>query len=79
MPELIYHLVEHDDGWAYKVAGTFSETFRSRDAAHRAAERAAEEQRQPGETARILYEDSGGQWHELLSSGSDRPATSVDD
>jgi hypothetical protein len=79
MSNLVYHLVEHDGGWAYKVGGSFSETFPTRDAAHRAAARAAAEQRQPGETARILYEDSDGQWREALSDGADRPATQVDD
>ena len=79
MAALTYHLVEHDGGWAYRVDGTYSETFRTRDDAHRAAVRAAAEQEQPGETTRILFEDSAGEWHEVLSSGSDRPSTSVDD
>jgi hypothetical protein len=79
MTALTYHLVEHDGGWAYKADGTFSETFRTRDDAHRAAVRAASEQEQPGQTTRILYEDSVGNWHDLVSPGSDRPSTSVDD
>ena len=79
MTSLTYHLVEHDGGWAYKVEGSFSETFPTREAAHRAAARAAAEQRQPGETVGIVYEDSSGRWHQDLSAGADRPETSVED
>lgn len=79
MTEVVYEVVEHDGGWAYKVDGTFSETFRTRDAAHRAAARAAAEQRQPGETAGITYEDKSGRWRQEVSSGDDRPETSVED
>lgn len=79
MTDLVYHVVEHDGGWAYKVDGTFSETFPTHEAAHRAAARAAAEQRAPGDTAGIEYEDKAGRWHEELSAGDDRPETSVDD
>ena len=79
MAEVVYHVVEHDGGWAYKAEGSFSETFPTREAAHRAAERAAAEQRVGGETAGISYEDKGGRWHDELASGDDRPETSVDD
>ncbi len=78
MAHVVYHLVEHDGGWAYQVDGSFSETFPTREAATRAARRAAAEQRQPGETAGIVYEDSSGRWHQDLSAGDDRPETSVD-
>jgi len=79
MAEVIYHVVEHDGGWAYKAEGSFSETFPTREAAHRAAERAAAEQRQRGESAGISYEDSSGRWHDEVASGDDRPETSVED
>jgi hypothetical protein len=79
MTELVYHVVEHDGGWAYKVDGSFSETFPTREAAHRAAARAAAEQRQSGDTAGIVYEDKSGRWHEEVASGDDRPETSVED
>ena len=78
MGEITYQIVEHDGGWAYKVDGVFSETFRSHGEARRAAERAAKEQLVPGETTGISYEDPGGHWHEEVSSGDDRPATKVD-
>ena len=79
MTEVVYHVVEHDGGWAYKAEGSFSETFPTREAAHRAAARAAAEQRVGGETAGISYEDKGGKWHDEVASGGDRPETSVDD
>ena len=79
MVKLVYHVVEHDGGWAYQVDGSFSETFPTHDAAHRAAERAAGEQRLSGETSGIEYEDSAGRWHSDVSAGNDRPDTSVDD
>jgi hypothetical protein len=79
MSEIIYHVVQHDGGWAYKVDGSFSETFPTHEAAHRAAARAAAEQRQAGQTAGITYEDSSGRWRSEIASGDDRPETRVDD
>ena len=79
MTELVYHVVEHDGGWAYKVGDSFSETFPTHDAAHRAAARAAAEQRVGGETTGIEYEDTKGGWRSELSDGDDRPETKVDD
>lgn len=79
MSHVTYTVVEHDGGWAYKVGDVFSETFRTRKEAHAAAERAAQEQRIPGETSSIEYEDSSGRWHEEEDSGGDRPETEVKD
>lgn len=77
MPKVVYHIVEHDGGWAYRVDGVYSETFRSHDAARAAAKRAAGEQRVSGEEAAISFEDAAGHWHEELVQGSDRPDTEV--
>lgn len=79
MSKLVYHIVEHDGGWAYRANGTFSETFRSRDQAINAARRAAGEQQVAGETEGIVFEDANGQWHEELSPGGARPETSVEE
>jgi hypothetical protein len=79
MAELIYHVVEHDGGWAYQVEGSYSETFPSHAAAHAAAVKAAGEQRLAGETVGIVYEDAQGRWRQDLSDGHDRPATRVED
>ena len=77
MTKIVYEIVEHDGGWAYRVDGVYSETFPSHDAARRAAERAAGEQGVPGETEGISYEDDQGRWHDEVSSGFDRPSTEV--
>ena len=79
MSHVTYAVVEHDGGWAYKVGDVFSETFRTREAAHAAAERAAQEQRVPGQGGSIEYEDSSGRWREEEESGTDRPDTEVKD
>jgi hypothetical protein len=53
MTRIVYEVVEHDGGWAYRVNGVFSETFSSHDLAHSAAERAANEQVVPGDPTGI--------------------------
>jgi Uncharacterized protein conserved in bacteria (DUF2188) len=72
MTKIVYEVVEHDGGWAYKVDGVFSETFPSHDMARAAAERAAQE------TTGISYEDKEGLWHDEVSAGDDRPETDVE-
>jgi hypothetical protein len=79
MVEVIYTIVEHDGGWAYKVDNVFSEAFPTREAAVDAAERAAAEQRVAGSTETIEYEDSQGHWHREVAKGDDRPATHVEE
>src|SRR5438105_7608701 len=79
MIEVTYTIVEHDGGWAYKVGAVFSETFATHAQATAAAKRAAAEQKVPGRTEVIQYEDEDGQWHEETASGSDRPVTSIVD
>ena len=79
MSHVSYQIVQHDDGWAYKVDGVFSEPFPSHAAALAAAKRAAAEQRVPGQTEVIEWEDENGKWHTETASGSDRPETDVTD
>ncbi|HEY4191732.1 MAG TPA: DUF2188 domain-containing protein [Mesorhizobium sp.] len=79
MAKLVYKVVEHDGGWAYKVGSTFSETFPSHAQALHAAERASAEQQVSGTTDGIVYEDADGNWHEELADGHDRPQTEVSD
>jgi hypothetical protein len=78
MTRIVYHIVKHDGGWAYRVDGVYSETFPTHDLARQAAERAAKEQGVAGETTSISYEDREGHWHNELSPGSDRPETDVE-
>jgi hypothetical protein len=73
-----YEIVEHDGGWAYRADGVYSETFPSHDAARRAAERAAAEQRVPGQTEGISWEDKSGHWRDEIAEGDDRPETDVE-
>ena len=77
MTEVHYQVVEHDGGWAYKLADAFSETFPSHDEALEAAKRAAAEQELPGQTEAIEYQDDKGRWHTEVAEGTDRPETDV--
>jgi Uncharacterized protein conserved in bacteria (DUF2188) len=79
MTHVTYQIVPHDEGWAYKANGTFSEPFPTHAAALAAARRAAREERTPGDTHVIEYEDEKGKWHTETASGSDRPETEVKD
>jgi hypothetical protein len=79
MTDITYQIVEHDGGWAYKLADVFSETFPTHEAALDGARRAAAEQQVPGTTQIISYQDPGGVWHEEVARGDDRPETHVSD
>ena len=79
MVKLVYHVVQHDGGWAYKVGDAFSETSPSHDAAAAAARSAAAKQQQADETEVIEYQDSEGKWRVETARGDDRPETSVVD
>lgn len=78
MSHVTYKIVRHEDGWAYTVNGVFSESFPTHAEALQAARRAAE-QRVPGQTEAIEYEDDMGRWHTELAPGRDRPETDVED
>ncbi|MEJ8574225.1 DUF2188 domain-containing protein [Microbaculum marinum] len=78
MAIVTYEIVEHDGGWAYRVDDVYSETYPSHDSALEAARRAAAEQRVPGETTGIAWEDKDGKWHEEVARGDDRPITDVE-
>ena len=78
MTVVTYEIVEHDGGWAYRVGGVYSETFRSHDAARAAARRAAGEQRVSGDEVGISWEDEAGHWHNEIADGRDRPETEVE-
>ena len=78
MSRIVYHIVEHDGGWAYRADGVYSETFPTHDAARAAARRAAGEQRVSGETVGITWEDENGNWREEVDEGDDRPITEVE-
>lgn len=77
MNHVVYQVVEHDGGWAYRSDGVYSETFLSREAALKAAQRVAREQRVPGQTEEIQFEDADGVWKTEHADGHDRPETDV--
>ena len=79
MSHVTYQIVQHDGGWAYKVDGVFSESFPTHAGALAAAKAAAAEQRVPGSTEVIEYEDEKGRWHTETAPGADRPETDVKD
>jgi Uncharacterized protein conserved in bacteria (DUF2188) len=79
MAKIVYQIVAHEGGWAYKSGGVYSEPFFSHEAAVAAAKRAAAEQDLPGATETIEYEDDKGIWHVEVDPGDDRPDTEVVD
>jgi len=79
MAHVTYRIVQHDGGWAYKAGDVFSEPFPTHDKALAAAKKAAREQRTPGSTEVIEWEDEKGVWHTETASGTDRPETDVED
>lgn len=79
MSHVTYQIVQHDGGWAYKVDDVFSEAFPTHAEALAAARTAAAEQRVPGNSEVIEYEDEHGKWHTEKAPGADRPETDVED
>ncbi len=79
MTKVVYEIIEHDGGWAFKLGDTISQSFLTHDAAYNAAKRVAIEQRRPGETVGISWEDSKGRWHDEIAPGDDRPEVDVVD
>lgn len=79
MSHVTYKIVQHDEGWAYTTNGVFSEPFGTHAAALAAAKRAAREQRIPGDTHVIQYENDKGEWISETAAGTDRPDTDVQD
>lgn len=77
MTKVVYQIIEHDGGFAYKVGDTFSETFVTEDAARHAALVAAREHVRPDEDTEIEFEDRNGRWHAEHADGADRPDVDV--
>ncbi|MFD2260083.1 DUF2188 domain-containing protein [Chelativorans composti] len=75
---VVYEVVEHDGGWAYKVGDVYSESFPTRHEAVIAAQNAADAHELIGDDAHIEYQDDRGRWHEDEISGFDRPEAEVD-
>ena len=79
MTKVVYEVVEHDGGWAYRMSGAYSETFPTHSDAVQAARIAAAEQQVGGDDEEISFQDERGRWHEEYSQGGDRPEAEVVD
>lgn len=77
MALVTYRIEEHDDGWAYRLGDTWSETYPDHDSAAAAARQAAGEQKVPDHDTVIEYQDADGKWITERADGHDRPATEV--
>ena len=76
---ITYHVVPHEDGWAYRLDDVFSETFPNHADALAAARIAAERHEQTDEDRFISYQAEDGKWHNEVAVGRDRPATEISD
>jgi Uncharacterized protein conserved in bacteria (DUF2188) len=56
-----FKIVKHDDGWVYEANGAHSQSFRTREAARKAARLAASA---ASETTPLRREDKDGEWHD---------------
>lgn len=79
MTRVVYSIVEHDGGWAYKLGGVFSESYPTRELALAAAKAVAAEQQVGGEDEEISFQDDKGLWHYEHAEGGDRPEAIVED
>lgn len=79
MTKIVYEIVEHDGGWAYRLDDVFSETYPTKELATAAADDVAARQQVSGESGTIQYQDEDGAWHEVDVSGDNRPQVEVKD
>mgnify|MGYP000008092205 FL=1 len=79
MVKIIYEIVPHDGGWAYRLGGAYSEAFPTHDQALEAARIVMEEQQIGDEPVTISYQDESGRWREEYSDGGDRPEIEIID
>lgn len=79
MADIVYEVVEHDGGWAYKVGDVFSERFDTHQDARKAADDAAARHELSGEDEVITYQDEEGRARIEVAVGEDRPETTVED
>jgi len=76
---ITYHVVPHEDGWAYRLDDVLSETFPNHAAALSAARDAAARHEAADEDRFISYQTEDGRWHNEVAAGRDRPETEVED
>lgn len=79
MAKVTYHVVEHDEGFAYRLGDVYSEPFPSHAEALSAARSAANAQQLADGDTEISWQDEAGEWHNEHADGADRPMTDVVD
>lgn len=79
MVKIIYEIVQHDGGWAYRLEGVYSEAFATHEQALEAVRIVMAEQQVGDESVTISYQDESGRWREEYSDGGDRPEVEVVD
>lgn len=79
MDRITYHVVAHDEGYAYRLGDVYSEPFPSHEDAMKAARAAASAQQTAGSDAEISWQDENGDWQFEHADGADRPMASVVD
>ena len=79
MTKIVYEIVEHNGGWAYKLNDVFSETFDTKEQATVAANDVAARQQVSGEDETIQYQDENGAWRVEDEAGDDRPDVEIRD
>jgi hypothetical protein len=77
--QLVYHVGQHDGGWAYRLENVWSEPHPTHKAAVNAAHAAARRQENCGRDTIITYETEAGEWIKEAVAGGDRPDTVVSD
>ncbi|MBB4006289.1 DUF2188 domain-containing protein [Allorhizobium taibaishanense] len=77
MAKVTYEIVPHDEGWAYRLDGAYSERFDSHDQALEAARIVMKEIAQADEPVRIVYQDADGKWRAEMSNGNDHPEVEI--
>lgn len=79
MVKVTYHVVTHDEGYAYRLGDVYSEPFATHDEALAAARQAAAAQQLADGDTEISWQDAEGNWHHEHADGADRPMADVVD
>lgn len=79
MVKVTYHVVAHDEGYAYRLGDVYSEPYPTHEEALAAARQAAGAQQLADGDAEISWQGAEGEWHHEHADGADRPMTDVAD
>ena len=77
--KIVYEVVRHDGGWAYRLGDVYSEAFPTHAQVLEAVRIVAAEQQVAGEASVISYQDKDGVWRREYDDGSDRPEPEIID